>query len=178
TSWTDYSVQARVKVTAFNGTDRFAAVLARVQGSTSYYYLTLRSSNRIELKRLVSGSSTVLDSAPLSVTTGTYYTLKLEVAGTTLRGSVNGVLLTEATDTRWTAGRIGVATFNASANFDDVLLASAGGPTPPPPGRRRRARARDGRRTRWGGGRRATGGGRRVRAAERAGRPRPSPRRR
>ena len=133
TSWTDYSVQARVKVTAFNGTDRFAAVLARVQGSTSYYYLTLRSSNRIELKRLVSGSSTVLDSAPLSVTTGTYYTLKLEVAGTTLRGSVNGVLLTEATDTRWTAGRIGVATFNASANFDDVLVASAGGPTPTTP---------------------------------------------
>ncbi len=101
-SWTDYSVQARVKPTAFNGSNRFVAVLARVQSSTSYYYLALRSNNTVELKRLVGGSSTTLDTASVGVSAGTLYTLRLEVTGSTLRGYVNGALLTEATDTRWT----------------------------------------------------------------------------
>src|SRR4029077_8975879 len=60
TSWTNYAVQARVKPLSFNGTDRFVALLARATGSTNYYYMTLRSSNVIELKKLVGGSSTVL----------------------------------------------------------------------------------------------------------------------
>ena len=150
-SWTNYSVQARVKPTAFNGSNRFAAVLARVQSSTSYYYLALRSNNTVELKRLEGGSSTTLDTAPLTVTAGTWYTVRLDVAGSTLRGYVNGVLVTEATDSRWASGRIGVATFSTAANFDDVQVSTGGvvdpsgspstppttpttDPTTPPPG--------------------------------------------
>ncbi|MFI7542770.1 family 16 glycoside hydrolase [Actinoplanes sp. NPDC049599] len=128
--WTDYAVQARVKPTAFSGSNRFAAVLARVQSSTSYYYLALRSNNTVELKRLEGGSSTTLDTASLTVTVGTWYTLRLEVVGTTLRGSVNGQLLTEAVDSRWSAGRIGVATFSTAATFDDVQVSTGGGGEP------------------------------------------------
>jgi pectate lyase len=133
-SWTDYSVQARIKPTAFNGSNRFVALLARVQSSTSYYYLALRSNNTVELKRLDGGSSTTLDTASLPVTAGTWYTVRLDVAGSTLRGYVNGTLLTEATDTRYTAGRIGVATFYAAANVDDVQVTTGGvvDPTSPP----------------------------------------------
>ena len=129
-SWTDYAVQARVKPTAFSGSNRFAAVLARVQSSTSYYYLALRSNNTVELKRLDGGSSATLDTAPVAVSAGTWYTLKLEVSGSSLRGYVNGALLTEATDTRWSSGRVGVATFYTSANFDDVLVTTGGSPDP------------------------------------------------
>ena len=129
-SWTDYSVQARIKPTAFNGSNRFAALLARVQSSTSYYYLALRSNNTVELKRLEGGSSTTLDTASLTVAAGTWYTARLEVTGSTLRGYVNGTLVTEATDTRWAAGRIGLATFNTAANFDDVLVSTGGTSTP------------------------------------------------
>ena len=125
-TWTDYSVQARVKPTAFTGSNRFAAVLARVQSSTSYYFLALRSNNTVELKRLDGGSSTTLDSASLPVSAGTWYTLRLEVTGTTLRGYVNGALLTEATDSRWSSGRVGVATFYTAANFDDVQVSTGG----------------------------------------------------
>jgi pectate lyase len=129
-SWTDYAVQTRVKPTAFSGSNRFAAVLARVQSSTSYYYLALRSNNTVELKRLEGGSSTTLDTAPVAVSAGTWYTLKLDVSGSTLRGYVNGALLTEGTDTRWSAGRAGVATFYTSANFDDVQVSTGGSPDP------------------------------------------------
>ncbi|WP_430502629.1 right-handed parallel beta-helix repeat-containing protein [Micromonospora trifolii] len=139
-SWTDYSVQATVKPTAFNGSNRFVALLARAQSSTSYYYLALRSNNTIELKRLSGGSSTTLDSAATTVTVGTAYTLRIDVAGSSLKGYVNGTLLTEATDSQFASGRIGVATFNASANFDNVQVTSATpgpdptDPTPDPPG--------------------------------------------
>ncbi|MFY1636901.1 family 16 glycoside hydrolase [Solwaraspora sp. WMMB335] len=132
--WTDYTVTARVKPTVFNGSDRFAAVLARVAASTSYYYLALRSSDRVELKRLVGGSSTTLASVGVPVDTDTWYTLRLTVAGTTLTGQVDGGPLLTATDSTYASGGIGLATFNASANFDDVTVTTTGPiPTPTEP---------------------------------------------
>ena len=146
-SWANYAVQVRVKALSFNGSDRFTAVLARAQNATSYYYLTLRSNNTVQLKKLVGGSSTTLSTASIPVTTGTLYTVRLEVNGNTLRGFVNGNLVGTATDSQYTAGRAGVATFNASASFDDVLVedlpgtppttttttTTTTGPPPPPP---------------------------------------------
>jgi len=132
-SWTAYSVQARVKPTAFSGSNRFVAVLARVQSNTSYYYVALRGNNTVELKKLVNGSSTTLDTASLTVSTNTWYTVRLDVSGTSLRGYVNGNLLTEATDSQFSTGRIGVATFYGAANFDDVVVSTIGStPTTPP----------------------------------------------
>ncbi|MEJ3745899.1 LamG-like jellyroll fold domain-containing protein [Actinomycetes bacterium KLBMP 9797] len=121
-SWAAYSVQARVKPTAWNGTNRFVALLARVQSNTSYYYLALRGNNTVELKKLVGGSSTTLDTASLAVSVNTWYTVRLDVSGTSLRGYVNGALLTEATDSQYGTGRVGVATFYGSAHFDDVVV--------------------------------------------------------
>jgi len=135
TSWGNYSVQVRVRANAFNGSDRFVAVIGRAQGMTSYYYLTLRSSNRIELKKLVGGSSTTLASASRSVVTGTWYTVRLEMSGTSLRGFVDGTQVASATDAQFATGRAGVATFNASGSFDDVLVtdSTTTPPTQPPP---------------------------------------------
>jgi pectate lyase len=132
-TWTNYAVTARVKPTAINGSNRFAAVLARAQSNTSYYYLALRSNNTVELKKLVGGSSTTLASAPVTFTLNTWYTLRLEATGSTLRGTVNGGAPLQANDTQFSAGGIGVATFNAAANFDDLVVDSTTGPTTPPP---------------------------------------------
>jgi len=134
TGWTNYTLTARVKLTAVNGSNRFAAVLARAQSNTSYYYLALRSNNTVELKKLVGGSSTTLASAPVTVSLNTWYTLSLTTAGNQLTGRVdNGTPLT-ATDSQFAAGQIGVATFNAAANFDNVLVVDAAGPSPTTPG--------------------------------------------
>ncbi len=132
TSWTDYAVEARIKPLSFNGTDRFVALLARAQGSTSYYYLTLRSSNKIELKKLVSGSSTTLASKTFTVTPGTWYTVRLEAVGTSLAAYVNGTLQLTATDSQFSSGNIGGATFYASAEFDDFVVTSLSAPPPTP----------------------------------------------
>ncbi|MBB5866903.1 pectate lyase [Allocatelliglobosispora scoriae] len=131
-SWTDYAVTARIKPTAVNGGNRFVALLARAQSNTNYYYLALRSNSTVELKKLVGGSSTTLASAPAAFALGTWHTLALEVAGTSLRGTVDGVSLVTATDAQFASGQIGVATFNAAANIDNVLVTS-GAPSSPSP---------------------------------------------
>ncbi|BCB87513.1 pectate lyase family protein [Phytohabitans suffuscus] len=133
-SWTDYTVSAKVKPTAFSGGNRFAAVLARAQSATSYYYVALRSNNTVELKKLVNGTATTLASTSLAVSAGTTYTVSLQVAGSTLRSTVNGGAALSATDTAFTSGDVGVATFYTAADFDDVSVETATAPpaTPPP----------------------------------------------
>ena len=145
-AWTDYTVSADVTPLAFNGADRFVAVLARAQSNTSYYYLALRSSNRVELKRLVGGSATTLASTSFAVAVGTRYRVSLQARGPALTGSVNGTPLVSASDGQFAAGQIGLATFNASAEFDNVLVenplivdpttrppTTTSSPPPPPP---------------------------------------------
>ncbi|MEJ3750197.1 DUF1565 domain-containing protein [Actinomycetes bacterium KLBMP 9797] len=140
-SWTDYTVTAKVTPTAFNGSNRFVALLARTQSATSYYYVALRSNNTVELKRLTNGSATTLASGSVTVSAGTAYTLSLEVSGSTLRGSVNGGAVLTATDAQYAAGGVGLATYYATADFDDVTVSSGGvtptptatAPTSPPP---------------------------------------------
>jgi pectate lyase len=131
-AWSDYTVSVRVKPTAINGSNRFVAVLARAQSATSYYYLALRSNNTAELKKLVGGSATTLATAPATFTLNSWHTLTLEVSGNTLRGRVNGGTPLVASDSQFAAGQIGVATFNAAANFDDVLV-TTGTPASPSP---------------------------------------------
>ncbi|MGN9907202.1 pectate lyase family protein [Phytohabitans sp. LJ34] len=132
-TWTDYTVTAKLKPTAFSGSNRFAALLARAQSATSYYYVALRSNNTVELKKLVNGAATTLASTSLTVSAGTTYTVSLQVAGTTLRSTVNGGAALTATDGTFTAGGVGVATFYTAANFDDLSVETAAAPTTPPP---------------------------------------------
>lgn len=148
--WTDYSVQARVKPLAFDGADRYAALAARASGSTTFYRLALLNSGRVEMQAVRSGAVTVLGSATRTVATGTWYTLRIDVAGSSVSGFVDGTRIGGGTSTVSGAGRIGVQTLHASASFDDVTVNTTGStpptstpptttppttnPPPPPPG--------------------------------------------
>ncbi|MEU8106819.1 pectate lyase [Nonomuraea muscovyensis] len=140
--WSGQSVQARVKPIAFNGTGRYAAVLARAQSTSAYYFLGLGDGGVVLGKR-AGGGPVTLASATAAVTPGTWYTLRLEAFGTSLRGFVDGVEVVSATDAAYSSGRAGLAGYYASASFDDVLVTDVAGPsqppvtptvTPPPPG--------------------------------------------
>ncbi|MFZ5896987.1 MAG: peptidoglycan DD-metalloendopeptidase family protein [Myxococcota bacterium] len=123
-SWTNQLVSARVKPLSFNGSDRFVAVFARLQNAGNYYYATLRSSGKIELKKLVNGSSTTFSSKSFTVSTNTWYPVRLEAVGSSLRLYVNGSLQLSASDSTFASGRMGLGTYYASAEFDDVLVTS------------------------------------------------------
>jgi hypothetical protein len=130
-SWTNQIVEAKVKAQSFNGTNRFVAVFARFQDPSNYYFVALRSNGTLQLSRLVAGAATAMVTQQFPVQTGTWYTVRLEVIGSTLKAFVDGVLRAQTTDTRFPSGKIGLGTFSASAVFDDVLVVSGGPSTLP-----------------------------------------------
>jgi hypothetical protein len=118
----DLVLDARLKANSFNGSDRWFGLITRYQDDANYYYVTLRSSNQISLRRLINGSITVLDSAPLSVSPGTWFNIRMENIDTALRVYVNGQLTLEASDTTFRKGRYGLATYRTAAEFDDMIV--------------------------------------------------------
>jgi pectate lyase len=118
----DQMVQALVKPTVFaSGTERWFGLIARYVDVSNYYYVTLRTNNTISLRKLVNGTIQELDSAPLQVTAGTPYRLRLDAIGSTLHVYVNGSHVLEATDATFASGKYGLATYKTGAQFDDFL---------------------------------------------------------
>ncbi|MFY1689448.1 right-handed parallel beta-helix repeat-containing protein [Plantactinospora sp. WMMB782] len=134
TGWTNYQVQARVKPLSFNGSNRLVAIAARVNSATRMYRLALVNANRAELQAVNGSSITVLGSASLSVTTGSWYTLRLVVDGSSIQGFVNGSQVGSGSNSAQSAGRIALVTVYASAVYDDVSVDTVGSqpPTNPP----------------------------------------------
>ncbi|HEY0686232.1 MAG TPA: hypothetical protein VGD45_28080 [Steroidobacter sp.] len=122
---TDQIIRARLRATQFNGADRWIGLIGRYVDAQNYYYLTLRNSNQISLRKLTNGVITTLDtSATPPVTVNTWYDLRLDIVGTTLRAYMNGVLMLEATDQTapHPAGPAGVAAYKTAAEADDFLV--------------------------------------------------------
>ncbi|MEV4343773.1 family 16 glycoside hydrolase [Actinoplanes sp. NPDC049596] len=130
TSWTDYSVQARVKATAFGSSSGVVALTARAAGATKMYRLSLTGSSRVQLEAMNGSTIKVLGSLSQTISTSAWYTLRLTVSGSTVSGTVNGASVGSATDTSIAAGRIGLLTESAAGRFDDVVVESGGGTTP------------------------------------------------
>ena len=124
--WEDYTVAARVRPVAPSSGNRAAGVLARINTSTTYYSLVLRTTGSAELAKTVSGRTTVLASAPVAVVAGTWYPVALSVFGDSLTGKVGDVTVS-ATDAAIPFGRIGLIAQYQSAEFDNVTV----DPTPP-----------------------------------------------
>jgi len=122
TSWTNYTVQARVKPLAFDGSARYVGIAARASGSTKFYRLALLNTNRAELQAVNGSSVTVIGGVSRTVSTGTWYTLRIDVSGTTIRGFVDGAQFASGSNSLEDAGRVGLQTFHATASFDDVVV--------------------------------------------------------
>jgi pectate lyase len=105
-------------------------VAARATTSSNYYALVLTGSGGVQLIRRSGSAPAVLASGVAPVVVGAWHTLRLEASGTSLRGYVNGSVVVTATDSAFSAGRVGVVTSYASASFDDVEVATLSG-TPP-----------------------------------------------
>src|SRR5690606_5982938 len=102
-SWTDYTVEARVKVESFNGSNR-AYVAGRYQDGNNYYAASLTGGNKLELRKKVGGSTTNLASKSYALQTGVWYTVKLEMQGSSIKMYVNGNLELQATDSSLSSG--------------------------------------------------------------------------
>jgi hypothetical protein len=133
TSWTDYSLQAQVKALAFGSSDGLVGIAARAAGSSKFYRLMLTSGGQVVLQAYAGTTSiTTLGSASIGTSAGTWYTLRIDVSGTTITGFVNGQQVASGTSTMASSGRIAVQTFHASGEFDNVTVNSTTGGTPSP----------------------------------------------
>ena len=121
---TDQIIQVRAKANEFaaGGTDRWFGVAGRVTDTANYYYITVRNGNRISLRELVNNAITELDFAPMTVSTGTWYSLRLEIVGDRLKGYVDDVVVLEATDSTFSHGKSGLMTYKTNASFDDFSM--------------------------------------------------------
>ncbi|MGC3859960.1 pectate lyase [Micromonospora chersina] len=131
--WTDYQVQARVRPTGFASSSALVGLAARASSSTKMYRLALLGSGRAELQAVNGSQITSLGSASVGAATGTWYTLRIEASGSTIRGYVNGTQVGGGSDTMTDAGRIALVTAYAAGSFDDVSVdSSVSTPTTPP----------------------------------------------
>ncbi len=117
----DQIVESRLTPESFaagTNQDKWIAVMARYRDDNDYYYLTLRSSNAVSLRKLVNGQIVELDTAAFTVEPGSWHTLRLEAVGDRLRGFVDDTLLVEAVDGTHATGSGGIATWRTVGRFD------------------------------------------------------------
>ncbi|HET9862429.1 MAG TPA: hypothetical protein VFP37_03240 [Steroidobacteraceae bacterium] len=119
----DQVVALRVRPTAFAAgsptQERWVGLIARYTDDRNYYYVTLRNSNKLSLKKVVNGAIFELGAVPASVAVGSSYALRLEATGADLRLYLNGALVIQSVDSSHAKGRGGAVTYKAAAQFDD-----------------------------------------------------------
>ena len=86
---TTQSIQSEITLRAISGTDRWVGLATRRTNDANYYYVTLRTNGRIELKRMRNWVITTLDTAPAALTIGAKVRLRLESIGGSHRVYLN-----------------------------------------------------------------------------------------
>jgi hypothetical protein len=116
------AIQAEVTVQSFAGLDRWVGLMTRRRDDSNYYYVTLRQSGSVQLRKLVNGVVSTLDLEPMTVTPGRKYRLRLESMGQTHRVYVDDRQVLTAYDASHAEGTVGVAMYRTSGDFDNVLV--------------------------------------------------------
>lgn len=123
TNWTNQAIEAQITPRAFDGNDRWVGLVTRFQDAQNYFYVTLRSSGSVQLKRMRAGVFSTIASAALPVTLNRSYRVRLESIGSVHRVYVNGVLLLDANDAGAPLqGSAGITMYRTRADFDNVVV--------------------------------------------------------
>jgi hypothetical protein len=91
--------------------------MVRYTDPSNYYYVTLRSSNDLSLRKLVNGVITELAHKPFTLKMGQPYRLRIEAIGTKIVVYLNDSVWVQASDSSHPQGRSGLITYRAAARF-------------------------------------------------------------
>jgi hypothetical protein len=121
--WGEYSVQAKVKVNAMDAGRRIY-LAGRFTDSSNWYGAAIYNGTpyEVEVRKKVAGTSTTIAHVPYAIELGKWYTLKLEVKGSTLRLFVNGVIQIEITDPQFASGQIALLVDRSDVSWDEVTV--------------------------------------------------------
>jgi hypothetical protein len=113
-----------VRVSArFNGIgtqtsgSHWIGAMVRYSDPSNYYYVSLRTSNELSLRKVVNGVITELARVPFTLQFNQPYWLRVEAIGTKLIVYVNEQVRLQASDSSHAQGRSGVVTYRAAASF-------------------------------------------------------------
>lgn len=123
-SWSDYAVQARLKITGEGAGATGAGIVFRHQDDNNYYFLQLRRTDQeLRLFKKVAGSwSAIGQPVSFASSTQTWYTVAVVAQGSAIQVLVDGVVRLSESDQAHGSGGIGLRTYNTSAVFDDVSV--------------------------------------------------------
>jgi hypothetical protein len=115
--------EARVRADTSSTSDgSWVGVMARYVDANNLYYLSLRRSGRLLLRKLVNGVATDLKSSQPGVSaSGQFHTLRLEATGDRLRAFLDGQFQFETRDSEFPTGRPAIATGNSKATFSSFV---------------------------------------------------------
>jgi hypothetical protein len=121
-NFTTESVTADIRVRELAGEDRWVGLATRYRDPDNHYYVTLRSTGSVQLRRVRDGRITILASRALAVTQNGTYRVRLESVGARHRVFVNGQPQFAVNDAVFGRGRVALMTYGAAADFDNVMV--------------------------------------------------------
>ena len=109
-----------MKLTSYAASQQGAwfGLLARYVDARNHYYVTVRSTGQIQIRKIVNGVITVLATRNFTAVPNRYYDVQFLVINDQLHLYVDQVLVANAHDRDLTSGRYGIATYRAAANWD------------------------------------------------------------
>jgi hypothetical protein len=124
-AWTDYTFTADM-ITVSNAdpaTGWMANALAfRVSDTQNLYWARLNTDGELQLRKNVSGTNTLIASAPTGHSPFAWQSYKIVVSGDSIQISINDELLIDTSDSDHASGAIGVRTSLSSTSVDNVKV--------------------------------------------------------
>ena len=117
-------INARMKLTSYAASQQGAwfGLLARYVDARNHYYVTVRSTGQIQIRKVVNGVITVLATSNFTAVPNQYYEVKFLAINDQLHLYVDNALVANAHDRDLTSGRYGIATYRAAANWDSFWV--------------------------------------------------------
>jgi hypothetical protein len=115
----ELGARMRLDSYAASGQGAWFGLLARYVDAQNHYYVTVRSTGQIQIRKIVNGVITVLSSANFTAVPGRYYTVRFLVINDQLQLYVDYALVASAHDSSLTQGKYGIATYRAAARWEN-----------------------------------------------------------
>ncbi len=117
-------INARMRLDAFGTSTQGAwfGLLARYEDARNHYYVTMRSTGQVQIRKIVDGVITVLGTANLTAVPGRIYDVRFLVINDQLQLYVDHVLVATAHDGSIAQGKYGLATYRAAARYETYYV--------------------------------------------------------
>ncbi len=116
-TWSNYTFKS--KVTPLNIGSGGVTLIFRYTDDNNYYFAYLDAA-KVELKKKVNGIQSTLAWAPFTLSNDVEYRVEIDVYDSQFGVFIDDAAIVSATDTALTAGEVGLGTWQAQAEFDDV----------------------------------------------------------